>query len=193
MKEDLLQTVMSSKQVTETPATAQADRHEVCLRGGHLVEIASRDDGATLRVRDAGARDGIEIEIRWSPDGPVARVRAARIDLETSADVSVRCKTFQVHAAEDIKLRAGGALEASAKALDLEARTGRIVARANDDVQLLGEEILLNCDRTAELPEWVTQAPGLMMGELLAVADASGDDELVAEVRDQRSKEHAPR
>jgi hypothetical protein len=193
MSKELLQTVMSSKQVTEAPASTQGDHHEVRLRGGHLVEIASRDDGATLRVRGADARDGIEIEIAWSPDGPVARVRAARIDLETSADVSLRCKSFQVQAAEDIKLRAGGALDASAKAVELEARTGRIVARANDDVQLLGEEILLNCDRTPELPEWVTQAPGLMMGELLAVADATGDDELVAEVRDQRSKEHAPR
>jgi hypothetical protein len=135
----------------------------------------------------------VEIELGWSPAGPVARVRAARIDVDTTADINVRCKSFQVQASEGINLRAGGAFESSAEAVELEARTGRIVARANDDVQLLGEEVLLNCDRTPPIPSWVAQAPGLMMGELLDIADASGDAELVAAVRDQPSKEHAPR
>jgi hypothetical protein len=54
-------------------------------------------------------------------------------------------------------------------------------------------EVRLLGGHPVEIPEWVTQAPGIMMGELLAVADASGDAALVAEVRDQPSKGHAPR
>ena len=180
------------------PSAAPAtERQEILLRGGHLMEIASRDDGATLRVRAAdhrGAGPGaVEIELGWSDAGPVVRVRAARIDVDTTADINVRCKSFQVQASEGIHLRAGGVLESSAEAVELEARTGRIVARANDDVQLLGEEVLLNCDRTPPIPAWAAQAPGLMMGELLDISDASGDPELVAAVRDEPSKEHAPR
>ena len=184
---------MSAKDIIEAAPEAP-ELQQVRLRGGHVVEIASSASGATLRVGGAEDPGGVEIEIRWSSEGPVARVRAARIDVATTADVNVRCKSFQVETTDRINLRAGGSLEASAQAVDLEARAGRIVARANDDVQLLGEEILLNCDRTPEIPEWVTQAPGIMMGELLSISDESGDAELVADVRGQETeKGHAPR
>ena len=162
------------------------DRQEVQLRGGHVVEISSSEAGATLRLRGREGDGGIEIEIGWSPQGPVARLRAARIDLEATADVSVRCNRFEVQAAEGISLTSRGDLTASAEAVEVEARTGRIVARANDDVQLLGEQILLNCDRSPAVPDWVTQAPGLLMGELIATVR----DE---RAKDEREADHVPR
>lgn len=55
----------------------------------------------------------------------------------------------------------------------LEARVGSVVARANDDVQLLGENVLLNCDRTAPVPDWVTAPARAAARELLGVEDAS--------------------
>lgn len=100
--------------------------------------------------------------------GPVARLRAARVELETTSEVSLRCARFDVEATGGINLRAGGDLTTSAEAVGVEARSGRIVARANDDVQLLGEQILLNCDRAPAIPEWVTQAPSLVLGERFA-------------------------
>jgi len=180
---------MSSTKLTTPPD----DLQEIHLRGGHVVEIASNEGGATLRLRDTATSAGLEIEIGWSPQGPVARVRAARIDFETTADVSLRCNSFQVEAARGISLRAQGDLTASGAAVAVEAREGRVVARANDDVQLLGEQILLNCDRTPEVPDWVKLAPGLMMNELVAIADSSGDEELIATVRGEQGKENDPR
>jgi hypothetical protein len=180
---------MSSTKSTEITT----DLQEIRLRGGRVVEIASSDDGATLRLRDTGATEGLEIEIAWSPQGPVARVRAARIDLQTTADVSLRCNSFAVETSQGISLRAQGDVTASGAAVAVEAREGRVVARANDDVQLLGEQVLLNCDRAPEIPDWVKQAPGLMMNELIALAESSGDDDLIATVRCQQDKEHEPR
>jgi len=180
---------MSSTIMTDTPD----DLQQISLRGGHIVEIASNESGATLRLRDTAASAGLEIEIGWSPQGPVVRVRAARIDFETTADINLRCNSFQVEAAQGISLRAQGDLTASGAAVAVEAREGRVVARANDDVQLLGEQVLLNCDRTPEVPDWVKLAPGLMMNELLAIADASGDEELIASVCGEEGKENDPR
>jgi len=183
---------------TGLPAEApgrELERQEVRLRGGQVVEIASREDGALVRLAQGGGDPrAVEIEVAWSADGPVARVRAVRIEVETTADMSLRCKSFQVQAAEGIHLSAGADLKTTAQAVELEARTGRIVARANDDVQLLGEQILLNCDRSPPLPDWVPQAPGLMMGELLALTESSGDPELLATVKGLRDEDgDAPR
>ena len=165
----------------------------VRLSGGHSVEIASTEDRALLRVGCDGDGKAIEVEIAWSAAGPVARLRAARVDLETTAELSLRCARFDVEATGNINLRAGGDLTTSAETVGVEARSGRIVARANDDVQLLGEQILLNCDRAPAIPEWVTQVPGLAVEEL-ALADVSGDEELIRTIRgDSRGKENAPR
>jgi hypothetical protein len=175
------------------PTEIATDLQEIRLRGGHLVEIASNEESATLRLRSAGAGEGLEIEVAWTPQGPLARVRAASIDLQTTADVSLRCNSFAIEASQGISLRAQGNIAASGAAVAVEAREGRVVARANDDVQLLGEQVLLNCDRTPEIPDWVKQGPGLMMPELVALAEASGDDELIAAVRGEEDKGDASR
>lgn len=174
------------------PTDIATELKEVRLRGGHVVEIASTDDTTLVRMRSAGATEGLDIEIAWSPQGPVARVRAARVDLQTTEDLHISCKRFAVEASHEIALQAKGDFTASGAAVAVEARTGRVVARANDDVQLLGEQILLNCDRTPELPDWVQQAPGSLFNQLVALADASGDKDLITALRGEQDGDHAP-
>lgn len=172
---------------------ATTDLQEIRLRGGHVVEVASSDDSTMLRVRNAGSRDSLEIEVAWSAQGPVARVRAARIDLQTTADVSVHCKSFAVETSEGISLRAQGNVAASGATVEVEARQGRFVARANDDVQLLGEQVLLNCDRAPGIPDWAKQGPGVVEKQLLALPEESGDQDLIATIREDEDKSDGPR
>jgi hypothetical protein len=179
---------MSAKSLIEAKKVVR----EIRLRGGRTIEIASADDVTRLCVRGDADR-AVDIEIEWSAQGPIARVRAARIDVDTTADVNLRCETFRVHATKEIDLEARGELRASASAVGLEARDGRVVARANDEVQLLGEQILLNCERSTEIPDWVRQAPGLMFNELVGIAEASGDPELIDTIRGEMSKDDASR
>jgi hypothetical protein len=93
--------------------------------------------------------------------------------------VTVRCKSFVVPASENVDLRAGADLVAEAATMELFAREGGLRARANDDVQLLGERILLNCDRQPTMPEWVQ----LPLPESLPLGPVSGDPALIAHIK----------
>jgi hypothetical protein len=142
----------------------------------HVVQLSATRGSATLTVRGPEGRPGLELEIALGPEGPVVRLKTAALQIQTTQDVDVSCRAFRVDASEGIDLRA--------RAVAVEARVGSVVARANDDVQLLGENVLLNCDRTAEIPDWVTAPSTVALRELLQVEESSGDAQLISAVRD---------
>lgn len=165
--------------------------HQTALGERHVVRLSSTDRGAALTVHAADGRPCIEIEISIGPQGPVARLRTAAVQIEASEDVDVRCRAFRVEASEDISLRSQGAVKASGGTVALDARLGSVVARANDDVQLLGENILLNCDRTPPVPDWVTAPLRQAADELLGLEEASGDARLISSVRGESQPDDA--
>lgn len=153
----------------------------VRLGDRHTVEVTrasptSGADRAILRVLDADRRVGLELEIVVTSAGPTVRVRAQALELEAVGDIAVRCDAFRVEARQAIDLRAGGAATLDAHAVRVGARVGAVVVQANDDVQLLGEQVLLNCDRQPPMPAWVRpEAPQ----ELVPLAATSGDAPLL--------------
>ena len=144
---------------------------------------------ATLRVRGEGDRE-LEIEIRFDPQGPVLRVNAPRLELQSAGDVSVNCQTFRVNASQRIDLRSAGDLTQTAgrnarldaQRVDVEAAPGAIRLKANDEIQALGEMILLNCEH----PRTDTPMPGWTQGAHVAGETAteatSGDATVIAEL-----------
>jgi hypothetical protein len=131
------------------------------LESGHVVEIAPRGDAARVTVRGAVGAEKLAFEIVVRGDEVVVRGNAAALELE-AAHVVTSCETFTVDARADIHLRAGGAILQTAnervrlqgRAVELEATRGAVRVRANDDVQLLGEQVLLNCERPPTVPAW---------------------------------------
>lgn len=172
---------MRRKPDTKRSAPARSSR-AVRLGEHHTVEVTPDGDRAILRVLDANARAGLELEIIVTPAGPTVRVRANSVELETVGDVNVRCAAFQVDARQTIALRAGGVATLDAHAVKIEARVGAAVVQANDDVQLLGEQILLNCDRQPPMPQWVQSAAAPTPVPLAAT---SGDEALLATLQSE--------
>jgi hypothetical protein len=149
------------------------------------LEVERGDERALIRICSPDPAERIELEIRFEPSGPVVKARAAALELDSATSVRARCETFQVRAEGDIDLEAGGAFRCKAgDAASIEAREftadaspGAVRLRANDDVQLLGELVLLNCDRLPPMPEWVPEQPAQ---QPLPLEAASGDAELIA-------------
>ncbi len=161
------------------------NERQATLGDQYVVQLSSTESGAAVTVRGADGRPSLEVEIAMGPEGPIARLRTTAVQIETSQDVEVRCRSFRVEAAEDISFRSQSVLTGTAGSVALEACAGSIVARANDDVQLLGENVLLNCDRAAPVPEWVTAPARAAARELLGVEDASGDAQLISSAREE--------
>jgi hypothetical protein len=150
----------------------------------HVLEVIPNARGARLRLMGTGPRPDLELEIVLGAAGPLVRVRANAVELDAEESVAVQCRNFSVRASESMSLSAAGALSIDAAAVHVDAHRGGAVIRANDDVQLLGEQILLNCERPPALPPWVQEGEA---PRLLPLSDASGDQELVQRLQ-SRSK-----
>jgi len=120
-----------------------------------------------------------------------ASVVAPVLDLEGMHEVVASCDTFKVDARERIELRSGGELVHHAAGtarleggrVELHASPGAIRLNANDEVQLLGEMILLNCDHPSmatPMPSWAA-GPRVVRPEIPPEA-TSGDASVIAEL-----------
>jgi hypothetical protein len=144
--------------------------------------MAPTAPGALLRVSGPNGGTSIEISITLTASGPVLRARAAALEIEADTDLVARCRRFRVEARESLELIAGGTLLAEGRRVTVEATHGSARVHANDDVQLLGENVLLNCERSPPMPPWVGLAPA-MPRPALPVEDVSGDAKIALELR----------
>ena len=111
-----------------------------------------------LRILDAEGVVELEIDLRAT--GPVVRVRAAALELQTAGPLSFDCERFELRAREGIRLASDGDLDASiagdldlraaglahceGKAVRIRAKRGEAQLEAHDDVRIEGERVLLN-------------------------------------------------
>ena len=127
------------------------ERSLTVLPSGHRVEICTEDQRGVIRVADSDGQEELRIEL--GPDGPVLRMRRARVVLESDADLDLRCRSFKVDAQESIalrseggcSLRAGHDVAVSGQAVEVTGRMGEVALEANDDLVLNGERVMLNC------------------------------------------------
>src|SRR5574340_219630 len=103
--------------------------------------VAESCDEVTIR----GPAGEVLLEVALTPAGPVLRFHAAQVRLDCSGSFKVRCESFDVQTTGDIVQQAGGTLRAESNEISLEARRGNVDVRANDDVNLNGERVRLNC------------------------------------------------
>ncbi|HTN92101.1 MAG TPA: hypothetical protein VL242_50875 [Sorangium sp.] len=164
--------VTEAQQVDRLPALIERIAEEtrrdqegcrVELPSGRVVEVrgAAGEAGEEERVTVRSASGEVELDVRFTPSGPVLRIRAAELELSSPGAVRVDCDRFHVRAehgivhetggdlaqtvAGDATTRVRGELRAEARQATIEARRGDVQLVANDDVQLLGERIKLNC------------------------------------------------
>lgn len=138
----------------------QQDEQLQLPHGRTLVLSPTREhaDERVLKIADPEGR--VELEIELGPRGPVVRVRAAALQVETEGELSLGCERFELFAREgirvasdgdfaasvagDIDYRAGGQAHWEGKAVRLRARRGEAQLEAHDDVRIEGERVLLN-------------------------------------------------
>lgn len=110
---------------------------ELALASGRSVVCRSKEESRD-EVTILGPGGEVLLEVELTPAGPVLRFRAAQVELDCQGSLKVRCESFDVRTTGDIVQHAGGEIS-------LEARRGNVDVRANDDVNLNGERVRLNC------------------------------------------------
>ncbi len=131
----------------------------VTFRSGHRAEIV-RDqpsESLTLRTRDGHCMLAIEM----TDHGALLRLSGESLEIAASAKLSLRAERLEIAAdsasfdiggdltervAGDVRREAQGAAVLGARSLGIEARQGGVAIKANDDVDLQGERVRLNCE-----------------------------------------------
>lgn len=132
----------------------------VVLPSGRAIEVLSEPDADVLRFRAPNGECVLTIHL--TDAGPVVRVTAAALEVSAPKRLSIDCEEFQLRASGgaaidvggDLQERVGGSVHrvargdaiSEAQHVRVDARPGGIELRANDDVRVTGERVLLNSD-----------------------------------------------
>jgi hypothetical protein len=93
---------------------------------GHILAIEPAPGGHVLRI--VGPQGGQSIEIALTPQGPVLRLGSGAA-VEVTGDLRLAGRTLTLHGREGVQVTSGGDVR----------------VKANDDLRLDGERVLMNC------------------------------------------------
>jgi hypothetical protein len=145
----------------EAGALAAPRSQVLALASGRVIEVAPGPGGAdVLRIT---ARDGqCVLTVRVTDDGPVLSFTGASLELASAGTLELSCRDLRVRVdgdaavevAGDLRERVAGsavrealgAASLTARSIGVEAREGGVLVKANDDVDIKGERVLLNSD-----------------------------------------------
>lgn len=129
----------------------------VALPSGRAVTVES---GAGERLYVRGPAGEVELSIRFTAQGPVLNFSAAAIDLKSEGAIRMECERLDVHARSEVAVTSDGGLRETvagarvsevggksslvAHAVEIASRRGDVAVKANDDVRIDGERVLLN-------------------------------------------------
>lgn len=132
---------------------------EMRLGSGRKIVAEPGERGDVVRIESASGE--VELQITMTESGPLLSFRAADVRLASEGTMRLDCKRLDVRAEEGIRHATGGNLEevvhgdkvsrvkgtsaALARRTLIESKRGDVKLVANDDIQLLGERVKLNC------------------------------------------------
>ena len=101
---------------------------------GRGVSLRLGPSGEELEIRSPTGE--LELRILLTPDGPVLRLEAARVEVQAADEFRVSCGEFRVAAERGLHLEAGEAVQIEAE---------RMRVRTQDEIRMNGSFVRLNC------------------------------------------------
>jgi uncharacterized protein (DUF2345 family) len=117
-------------------------------------DLLTTPDGRAVRLTRDGGDDAlvitspqgrVEMEIRFTAEGPVLSFSSAAVHLESPKSVSLSCDDFRVRARGEVDIAAEKTARVEGHGVEVRSRRRDVHLKANDDVRLDGERVLLNC------------------------------------------------
>lgn len=133
---------------------------ELVLSGGRTLAVSTSAAGVD-RVELRAINGSVELAFVVGPEGPRLLVRAVDIEIVAERRLSMSCSELDIRARNALRVEAGclderverdvsriaqGNVTVAGRDVAVLADAGEVVIRANDDLDLRGERIRLNCE-----------------------------------------------
>ena len=127
------------------------DSQSLDLVGGQQLVLERSKTEDVLRVVSVDGR--VTLSIHVTDKGPVLRFEGAALAIQTSGELAIEAQQLHLHGRAGLTLTAGGDvvvatpgdLHSHARIQNITADRGNVNVRANDDVKLNGERVMVNC------------------------------------------------
>jgi hypothetical protein len=186
------ETALSPRPKTELGAPPERQALTMTLPSGRSVEAATEGGDDTLRIFAPGGTCVLTVQL--TAEGPVLRFEGASLQIAAAKKLELSCEELSVRASGAAAIDVGGDLEervggsakravrgtatTAATRVDLEATPGGIDLRANDDVRIQGERVMLNSDDPPMPLTWDEYRARQAAAALPAKADDETDVEI---------------
>ncbi len=137
--------------ISPAPPATMGRPERRAIGNTHWLEISTTDAGHELRITNARGEIGVAITVQ--DDGIVLRLDHADLAIRSSGGLAISAEHLclegrsgmHLSSGGDMTVEAAGDLRSEARVQTVRARLGDVKVKANDDVKLNGERILLNC------------------------------------------------
>jgi len=127
-----IDSTMTPKELAPTVSNEFANAHP--LPSGRSVVV--KVDGGREELEIRSPAGDVEVRIILTENGPVVNLRGARLEMEATDAIALRCRRFEVQSKEGTELTSSGDIQITGH--ELKVRTER-------DIHMNGEMIRLNC------------------------------------------------
>ncbi len=113
--------------------------------------VKHKSSGNVLEI--VGADGRVTLSVRVTPAGPVLELEGCGLLIRATGDLAVQAERVAIHGREEVCITSGGDatigvagdLATTARIQNITAVLGNVNVKANDDVRLNGERVLVNC------------------------------------------------
>lgn len=110
---------------------------ERSLPSGRSVLLRTASGAEEIEVRSPAG--DVEVRIVLTDAGPVVTLRGAKLEMEATDELALKCKRLSLDATDAASLRSQGGLKVEGQELRV---------RTTDDIHLNGAHVRLNCPET---------------------------------------------
>lgn len=165
------------EEILERNAPAPLERLPAVLPSGRRLSLVQRDHWEELRIVSPDGE--IELAVELTPQGPLLRLRGARLEIDSTGSVAVRCRSFELRTEARIELSAGGGVAVASE--------GEIRMKSADETFIDGDFVNLNClDRSGYHDDPAVR------GDSAALPAPAGAGEGIAESEDEETLRARP-
>lgn len=134
------------------PALADG-RQSHALGGGATMVLSRRDELSNIEFFDPAGR--LTLSLLMTPEGPVLRLAGVGLRIDVEGNLSFAADQVKFTGRERVEIASGGDFRVdavgrsyqNARSHEMTSDLGDIRLKANDDVLLNGERVMVNCDK----------------------------------------------
>ncbi len=123
----------------------------IALVGGQRLVVEQQNASNVLKLIAADGR--LCLSIRITPDGPILMCEGGNLAIESTGVLSLAAERVAIHAREGMSLTTDGDMyfksegdsHSEARTQHVTACLGNVNLKANDDIRLNGERVMVNC------------------------------------------------